>query len=347
MSSQIDSDVVQAACLAHDLGHPPFGHTAEEELKILAKEAGLRDLFEGNAQSFRIVTTLAFRSPVHAGLDLTCATLGAILKYPRLKDDNKKWGAYDSESWDFEWASQLLPGPGERSVEAEIMDWSDDITYAVHDVEDFYRAGRIPLHLLNDRKYDRERKTFYDEVFDRRKGEGGVWTQYSRVELEAAFESVVGIFEIDRPYDGTQGHRAKLRKFSSECINLFVKALSVRKPSDQNKRAVEINPQYEKQVVMLKEMTWHYVITAPSLTTLQHGQRKLIRGLFECLLTAAQKGNFGVFPSFYREKLEKATDTALARLVIDLIAGLTERQCIDIFRTLTGLSVNPSFDRVV
>lgn len=67
----VDVDVVQAACLAHDLGHPPFGHTAEEELKKLAKGARLRDRFEGNAQSFRIVPKLAFRSPEHSGLDLT------------------------------------------------------------------------------------------------------------------------------------------------------------------------------------------------------------------------------------------------------------------------------------
>jgi dGTPase len=81
----VDADVVQAACLGHDLGHPPFGHTAEDELKQLAKESGLRDGFEGNAQSFRIVTKLAFRSLEHPGLDLTRATLAALLKYPWLK----------------------------------------------------------------------------------------------------------------------------------------------------------------------------------------------------------------------------------------------------------------------
>src|SRR5262249_18124365 len=146
----IDPSVVEAACLAHDLGHPPFGHTAEEALDELAKNFGG---FEGNAQSFRIVTKLAFKSLKYPGLDLTRATLAAILKYPWLKGQNKqkpdKWGAYASEREDFKFARELGHlAPFQLTVEAALMDWADDVTYSVHDVEDFYRAGRIPMHLL-------------------------------------------------------------------------------------------------------------------------------------------------------------------------------------------------------
>jgi dGTPase len=98
----IDPDVVEAACLAHDLGHPPFGHIAEQILNQRTKKFGG---FEGNAQSFRIVTKLASRSPDYGGLDLTAATLAAILKYPWLRGRNaakpSKWGAYSSEARDF------------------------------------------------------------------------------------------------------------------------------------------------------------------------------------------------------------------------------------------------------
>jgi dGTPase len=227
------------------------------------------------------------------------------------------------------------------------MDWSDDVTYAVHDVEDFYRAGRIPLHLLSSNEDDHERKAFYDEVFQRRKGQDGVWNRYSRAELETAFEGLVVLFEIDRPYAGTQEHRAKLRKFSGQCINMFVNAIQLRVPTKTNQCSVDIEPQFEKQVTMLKELTWHYVINAPSLATEQHGQRKVIRGLFECLLEAAEKMNFRVFPTFYQEKLASVSASEFPRLVIDLIAGMTERQCVDIFHTLTGVSVTPSFERVL
>ena len=93
------------------MGHPPFGHTSEDELKELAKEAGLADRFEGNAQSFRIVTKLAFRSLEHPGLNLTCATLAALLKYPWLRSDegpkSEKWGSYNSEQEDFDLASRI------------------------------------------------------------------------------------------------------------------------------------------------------------------------------------------------------------------------------------------------
>jgi len=97
-SEGVDPDVVEAACLAHDLGHPPFGHIAEEVLNEVAEKAGG---FEGNAQSFRIVTKLAFRSPKYVGLDLSRATLSAILKYPCFRGKGKarkpKWGSYSTE----------------------------------------------------------------------------------------------------------------------------------------------------------------------------------------------------------------------------------------------------------
>ena len=164
----IDPDVVEAACMAHDLGHPPFGHAAEKTLNALTESIGG---FEGNAQSFRIVTRLASRSPGYPGLDLTRATLAATLKYPWLRGANpknrKKWGAYPSEREDFDFAARLLPRPNQPTIEARLMDWADDITYSVHDLEDFFRAGRIPLHLLG-RADSPEQQAFFDNVFERR-----------------------------------------------------------------------------------------------------------------------------------------------------------------------------------
>ncbi|MGH9904906.1 MAG: deoxyguanosinetriphosphate triphosphohydrolase family protein, partial [Pyrinomonadaceae bacterium] len=134
----LDPSVVECACLAHDLGHPPFGHCAEEKLNELAESFGG---FEGNAQSFRILTKLAFRSENYIrsenykGLDLTRASLAAVFKYPWLKDQNPgyptKWGAYESEEMEFDFALKLARKKNERTIEAELMDWADDVTYAV------------------------------------------------------------------------------------------------------------------------------------------------------------------------------------------------------------------------
>src|SRR5208283_4236045 len=160
----VDPDVAEAAALAHDLGHPPFGHIAEDELDRLLVKDDVKDGFNGNAQSFRIVSRLALRRAHHPGLNLTRATLNGVLKYPWLRgaggEPSKKWGAYESDRDVFDWARKGQPGIT-RSVEAELMDWADDVTYAVHDVEDFYRAGRIPLDKLKNDPRERDRFLSY------------------------------------------------------------------------------------------------------------------------------------------------------------------------------------------
>ena len=135
----------------------------------------MEDGFNGNAQSFRIATNLALRSTEYPGLDLTRATLNALLKYPWSRGptgkQHQKWGAYKTEQEQFEWARRLCPdGDQRKSAEAELMDWADDVTYAVHDVADFYRAGLIPLDRLE--KDPSERDRFLESAFRRREQEG-------------------------------------------------------------------------------------------------------------------------------------------------------------------------------
>jgi hypothetical protein len=147
----LDPEVVYAACLAHDIGHPPFGHMGESQLNASAQARGLPDGFEGNAQSFRIVTRLAISEP-GKGLNLTRATLNAISKYPWRYDDTgagKKFGCYEDDKDSLAVARLPMNLPvHSRSIEAQIMDWADDIAYSVHDVDDFFRAGLIPMDRL-------------------------------------------------------------------------------------------------------------------------------------------------------------------------------------------------------
>jgi len=221
-SDGLDPDVVEAACYARDLGHPPFGHIAEEELNALAGDD--IDGFEGNAQSFRIITKLSQHSPFHKGLDLTRATLAGILKYPWYRGERSektnKWGAYRSEATDFEFAQQLS-GTGEPTLEAKLMDWADDITYSVHDVDDFYRAHRIPLHLLADRMYNQGREVFFEAAFRRHSQKDELWAD--RQSLKESFnEVIVGLFPLNGPYGGTWEERASLRQFSSQLIGRYI-----------------------------------------------------------------------------------------------------------------------------
>lgn len=338
-------DVVEAACLAHDLGHPPFGHTAEQTLNKLAKKIGG---FEGNAQSFRIVTSLASRSLEYGGLDLTAATLAAILKYPWLRGGNrdkpKKWGAYRSEKREFTFAAKLLPDSKTPTIEAAIMDWADDITYSVHDLEDFFRAARMPLHLLA-RGDTPERARFFANVFERRKNDKDF---ACKDDLTDAFIGVfVPTFGFVEAYNGSSRHRSLLRNFTADMIGRYVGATRMELENGKPKLIIDRN--FRLEVMMLKELTWTYVIEAASLAAQQRGQAQVITDLYNIYSTAARsRKEWPMFPTFYRERLERSeSQTETSRIPIDLIASMGESQAIAIHRRLTGQSHGSGLDEIV
>jgi dGTPase len=349
-STGLDPDVVEAACLAHDLGHPPFGHTAEEELDRLTKPIGG---FEGNAQSFRIVTKLAFRKKSIHGLDLTRATLAALLKYPWLRGENKKkegkWGAYRSETDDFNFARAIEPEPLKRTIEAELMDWADDVTYAVHDVEDFYRSGRIPLHSLTSESDGREREYFFKNTFERLTERDSQATA-RKSDREGAFEGLVEYFSMDRPYSGIESQRAALRNLSSVLIDRYITAVKLEVVDGKCRLLIDQN--YLDEILMLKELTWTYVIQAPSLASQQHGQRKIIENLFSEYCTAAigdtakkVKKHPEIFPPHYQERLHATSDDdEKKRICVDLIAGMTEKQTVATHLRLTGTALGSGLE---
>ena len=346
----LDPDVVEAACLAHDLGHPPFGHVAEEELDRLMQEHGVNDGFEGNPQTFRILTRLAVRYPGIEGLDLTRATLCAVLKYPWTRgttgtgEKARKWGAYPSEDAVFRWARQLVPGLGERKcLEAELMDWADDVAYAVHDVEDFYRAGLIPLDkIAND---DQERARFIGDELDRN---AKLSAAYGADELAAAFNEIMAIAPIPEPYRGNREGRARLRSFTSSLVDRYVKAVSLD-TDDAGNPTLTIDQEARKEVAMLKGLTWQYVIESPALITQRYGHKRLIRSLFDTLCDAGTaKQDRRVFPEFYRELLgESPDDATILRTVADLIASMTESQVVALHHRLTGIAFGSTLDPIL
>jgi dGTPase len=348
-SDGLDPDVVEAACYAHDLGHPPFGHIVEEELNELAGDDV--DGFEGNAQSFRIITRLAQHSPLHRGLDLSRATLAAVLKYPWRRGENRekqnKWGAYHSEDKDFAFAIELSGKANQSTLEAKLMDWADDITYSVHDLDDFYRAHRIPLHLLADRLYAREREVFFEAVLRRHPDRSGLWADTKT--LEESFNQVmVGLFPLNNSYTGAWTERASLRQFTSQLIGRYIGGTSLQIKG--NECLLKIDDHLQREVAMLKELTWVYVIEAPALVSQQFGQRYAIRKLFNIYRDAAQEPKRqNLFPAFYRDALDdaKGDEKQVKRTVIDLIAGMTEAQALAMYTRLVGVSVGSGLEEIV
>jgi len=357
----VDPDAVEAACLAHDLGHPPFGHIAET---VLQEEASpyVADGFEGNAQSFRIVTQLAIRDGEHVGLDLTRETLDYLLKYPWRhwhKDPMKggkrerKWGYYeggdDEESFKFAregWPKEEKLKLPDRSLGAEIMDWADDLTYAVHDVDDFFRAGRVPLDRLRNPD-DPEIKRFtalLTEVRDRNPNE---FPDYEINDLvETVRERLSDDGGPEEPYRHTNAARADLREFGSRLITRYLEAFKVGNAGKSVK--LTITPDAVREVTALKMLVVVYVIQRPGLAVVQQGQKKVIRELFDYYFKATDPNKKGhhLLPPGAKERLEATKYTAgdRARVVVDLISGLTETAAVQLHRRWCGWGSGPALD---
>ena len=341
----IDPDVVEAAALAHDLGHPPFGHVVEEELNHLVTQSGVLDGFEGNAQSFRIVTRLACRHEGFEGLNLTRATLNAILKYPWVRSPGrKKWGAYHTEEQEFRWARELLPHDEHKSAEAELMDWADDVAYSVHDVEDFYRAGLIPLdRLIIDRE---ERQRFYVNALARLR-DTSIYQQHGDDRLQESFDKLITLFPINEPYNGALRQRSLLRSWMSGLVGRYINALRVSDPAANQGRRVAISPNEEIEVVMLKQLTWQYVIDNPALDTQQYGQRRVVRDLYNIYQEAATGSSRHIFPKSYQERLAfSMSPQETIRIIADLLASMTEQQLLAMHQRLTGISLGSVLDAI-
>lgn len=345
----LDPEVAEAAALIHDLGHPPFGHIAEKALDDILVAEGVAEGYEGNAQSFRIVNSLSIRENKRPGLNLTRATLNAVLKYPWYRQTagkgKDKWGAYrESEEEVFEWARKPFGSDQRRTVEAEVMDWSDDIAYAVHDLEDFYRAGLVRLELLT--VDERHRRSFIDNVYERRETEGNP-IKADKKEMLALLARLVSTMWIREPYNGTERHRAFLRSFTGGLIDRYVQGISIRVPRGQKQRTVELNEYFKKELLLLKELTWHFVIRHSALATQQYGKARIIAELFE-ILFAATKGRGPmnrpstfpwetILPVRCRQALKRAeSEKEKLRLVADVISSLSDNEALVLHRRLTG-----------
>lgn len=351
----IDPEAVAASCLAHDLGHPPFGHIAEDVLNRMAKPHTQDHVgFEGNAQSFRIVTRLAQRA-TGSGLNLTRQTLDGMLKYPwRCWDPDplppslreRKWGYYpeDRDAYEFvrkdshgEDAEKSLPG---QCLEALIMEWADDLTYAVHDVDDFFRAGLIPLHRLAN-ETDDEFKQLGELLDNAKEADIKAWPSLEIPEIIATIAEVAGRYAPSGAYRHTRDHRREMRSFGAELIRRYMGAFRVVDNPTEGTIAVEVPDEIEREVEALKLLVRVYVIRRPGLAIVQHGQQRIVTELFKAYYAASEAGKDGdrrIFPPEARRTLKSEPDDPAhrARTVVDLIAGLTEDAAVKLHARLFG-----------
>ncbi|MCC6455469.1 MAG: dNTP triphosphohydrolase [Caldilineaceae bacterium] len=357
----IDPEVVEAAALIHDLGHPPFGHISEEVLdELVVKYGGRTDGYEGNAQSFRIVTRLEVHRDDLEGLNLTRATLNAILKYPwprhtKEMDErkHKKWGAYRDDSGCFDWVRMPCGATLERTIEAEIMDWADDIAFSVHDLEDFYCAGLIPLDVLVKREEDRE--ACLGGIFKRWDAQPRQKKEHEtdRAAFKQAFEELTELLPINQPFTGTVEQRGLLRNTTSNIINRYVTNTSI-KPDLASTQLLHIPPELLMEVKVLKELIWYYVIDNPALATQQYGKAEVIKKLFEIYWDVMEPNSKWVYilPKRYQDRFETEVQPLTgpefqygkARLIADIIANFTDQEALVTYRRLTGMNPGSLID---
>jgi dGTPase len=288
----IDRNVVTAAGLLHDTGHPPYGHIAEDQLDKIARAHRLPDGYEGNAQTLRTILSLTAhrkresdsREPA-LGLDLTRAVVAACVKYPWSWKDKEaeakhKWGYYVPEQRLFEeFVRPLLP-PSGACLEAQIMDWADDITYAVHDLQDYYLDGIIPLHSLRHREEGQgtrvpvnndEWREFWTFVTVRLQDTKGVTPS---IDAERQFATYAVSFPT-RPFRGERVEEADIGALASRIITDASKATSIRPDG-----SLQIDDKMRAVILALKEVTWYFVIDNSSLVSVQIAQRAKIDELF-------------------------------------------------------------------
>jgi len=341
----LDPEVVEAACLAHDLGHPPFGHIGEHTLDELVREHDTEG-FEGNAQSFRILTKLAVRFPDSPGIDLTRATLAACLKYPWMrgkkgKKSKKKWSAYTSEKEDFDFARQFHDHE-EKTLEAELMDWSDDVAYSVHDLEDFHRCNALPWQRVFGEK---------DRIIEHAAGENGSSKEKAR--LTQAYDRLKDFLDgtysklLEDPYEGTREQREQLRRMTSRLIGTYIGAISIN-PDTSSDKAVIFKEDWVDEVRILKQITRDYIISSPTLAAQQHGQKRIVTDLFEALWKGydAEVG-YPAFAPIRLRYLAGVEGTTKARFVADCIASLSESEAIALHARLCGVVTGSVLDPIV
>ncbi len=337
---------MEAACLAHDLGHPPFGHIGEKTLNKLVTAKGDPDGYEGNAQTFRILTKTGVRYDETPGLDMTRATLAAVLKYPWMRDPSdfaksNKWSVYRSESEDFAFAREFHPH-ARQSAEAALMDWADDIAYSVHDIEDFHRAGAMPWHLIFEKENAASLVAAAEKSWFGKPADAHERLSKARQDLADYFAGYEAI--VREPYDGCRAHRVALRTLTSTLIGRYVQAttLSGNFGSDPIVRGIE----EEAEILILKQITKQYVISSPTLLAQQHGQERIIRKLFNAIVAGAAEG----FPKFLPVRLRylwDLRDGSDARFAADCIASMTEAQAIALFGRLYGTAAGSVLDPII
>ncbi len=343
-----DPDVVDTACLSHDLGHPPFGHNGEDALAAWADDIGG---FEGNAQTLRVLTRLEpkifdLRRGVGVGLNLTRASLDACTKYPWPRGgapsgaSPSKFGVYDDDLAVFGWLREPEPGTSPRStarcLEAQVMDLADDVAYSVHDFEDAVVGGHLDPRRLTGGEaaaavVERARQAYLPDA--------------DPAALAQALARVQALPVWVGGFDGSRRAMAAMKDLTSQLIGRFVAAAhdatrARHGPGRLTRYGADlvVPDGTTHEIAVLKAVASVYVMTTEKRRPLYQRQRDLLTELVEAVLKRAPEVLEPVFGEDWRaaEQVAVDPDRARRRVAVDQVASLTDARAVAWHRELCG-----------
>ena len=320
----IDSDLVEASCLAHDLGHPPFGHSGERTLQELMMKWGG---FEGNAQTLHLLTATIFQNDKGVrGIRPTRALLDGVLKYKKLYGEFKKSPQnhfiYDPQvsSRDFVFGGAKIPASlhkGEllnefKSIECQIMDWADDAAYSLNDIVDGVKAGFLTKDSIEDWAQDQAIGTEEQQHLDR------LFHAMRTDRLEGVFGARVGEFI----------QACRLRK----CDNFMAKK------TNRYRYELVVDESAQKEALFFKNMANDIIFESPQLQQMEHKARRVLFDLWDSIWSNyVDKGPrvINILPPHVGRLINTAkTRQEKARCICDYLCGLTDGTIVHTYRRL-------------
>lgn len=335
----LDPAVVEVASLAHDLGHPPFGHKGEDVLnRLLAEEHGLA--YEGNAQNFRILMFLEKRAGSGSGLDLSAASLLGINKYPySLEEEGRIKGVYSMEWEGIRYLREAWQMPkGCPTLEAQLMDLCDDIAYSTHDIEDGIRAGKIQMNhsFFED---NRLLEQLIQEIVD---DQGNVDVGWEQVDMKAMVKQVLADYleQWETIYAECNREASRTRReMKARWVSRFANKVGIIDDPKKGWKKVtfvedgEQDLQLLRTMEILKKLAWVTLIKDFRVQRLQKRSEIMIHRLWDSF-KVYETGRLILPPDWIESYQQHKSKWSWERMVADYISGMTDAYAEKVYAEL-------------